>query len=136
MIINGKTALIREQVQHRIDIGIKSLELHLDSQFINNYNKNLEEYLALIDYIVDSECDIIAIHMPQGKYSTSYDIDTLDGRELLYKVCDFAELISYKVNHNIIVVTHTSVMPERLHSTTLLISYFIIYIHAYIIILM
>lgn len=96
--INAKAALVKEQIEDRINKGANTLEI----QLLDETQTDKEIDMSLINNI-----DVCAIHMPliNGK---DYDVETVEGREIFKKVCTLASKIANIKNHNIIIVVHTS----------------------------
>ena len=99
--INAKAALIKEQIEDRINKGAKTLEIQLLDEI--QTEKNID--LSLIDKI-----DISAIHMPLIN-GEDYNIEDVEGRKIFKKVCALASQIANIKNHNVIVVVHTTTPP-------------------------
>lgn len=96
MQINGKSALIKEQIEDRVSKGAKSLEI----QLLNELQTGKEPDLSLIENV-----DICAVHMPlfQGN---DYNIETIEGKKIFEKVCELSSKIASIKKHNVIVVIH------------------------------
>lgn len=99
--INGKAALIKEQLDDRISKGAKTLEI----QLLDEIQAEKDIDLSLIDNV-----NISAVHMPLIN-GEDYNIEDVEGRKIFKKVCALSSQIANIKNYNIIVVVHTATPP-------------------------
>lgn len=105
MDLVAKSIINREEIQHKVNLGFKKLEIQLYGEsFVNG---DLDEF---VDISVSDEYDIVNVHMPLnvellGDFNLEYLTNSF-AYEIFMKACRYSQMIADYYNHDINIIIH------------------------------
>ena len=112
MNLVAKCIIDKEEIQHKVDLGFKKLEIQLYGEtFIDG---DLDE---LIKISISKNYDIVNVHMPlRAGFCDDFNIEFLTypfAYELFMKACRYSQMIADEYNHDINIIIHNGMDIER-----------------------